>query len=466
MRLSILVDDAWVPDAVRELMPTVPFGPSSRSMPSTSGRPSTSATSIMRSIAWPGSSRSMSTTSGSRPSRPGRSYPTSPSRPGAAGAHRRPRRPRDHRPALPNAGHAMSPALDLYELLPCGLPPRGCRSRLPTGSAARHRLRAGRPHSARHHRSLGRLLHRDRRRSGSSPTSPSWSAARPLHRVAGSWRADVANTIYYRRRKGTLAMLEELAGGRHRLGRAGRAVLREARWAQHLDHLRTRNRQPRRVGSIGSARSISATSTLWTGSAARSTTSSARSTSGLSRPGRGRHNIKKIGFFLWRLRSNPLIGRRTGPRDRPPPRLSPQPPRQRRPDLHQRRRQRGARPTEIDLPVPIRRLALLHDVEAAAAAGQAAAAESAANGANCRRAGCSGGGSRRGLALLRPGHRAQPRRRRRQVGRHTGRPGDPSVPGDRLQSLDLAAAAGRQGRGDRPTPRPDDARPVRRARRR
>ena len=157
---------------------------------------------------------------------------------------------------------------------------------------------------------------------------------------------------------------------------------------------------------------------------------------------------------------------RTGPRDRPPPRLSPEPPRQQRPDLHQRptptrRTPHGDRPSGPDPAAgpPPRR------------GGRGRGGPGGGRGiggerANCRRAGCSGGGSRRGLALLRPGHRAQPRRRRRQVGRHTGRPGDPSVPGDRLQSLDLAAAAGRQGRGDRPTPRPDDARPVRRARRR
>src|SRR5204862_70664 len=51
-------------------------------------------------------------------------------------------------------------------------------------------------------------------------------------------RADVANTIYYRRRKGTLPMLEELA--RDVTGWAAHAVefLELLGWTQHLEHLR------------------------------------------------------------------------------------------------------------------------------------------------------------------------------------------------------------------------------------
>src|SRR5438067_4482866 len=56
--------------------------------------------------------------------------------------------------------------------------------------------------------------------------------------VAIRTRADVANTIYYRRRKGTLPMLEELA--RDVTGWAAHAVefLELLGWTQHLEHLR------------------------------------------------------------------------------------------------------------------------------------------------------------------------------------------------------------------------------------
>ncbi len=54
---------------------------------------------------------------------------------------------------------------------------------------------------------------------------------RPLHGVAprvASPRAEVANTIAYRRRKGTALMLEQLAARRHRLAGARGRVLRAA----------------------------------------------------------------------------------------------------------------------------------------------------------------------------------------------------------------------------------------------
>src|ERR671938_441152 len=62
-------------------------------------------------------------------------------------------------------------------------------------------------------------------------------ANNPLYEVAGR-RADVAKTIYYRRRKGTLPMLEELA--RNVTGWGAHAVefMELLGWTQNLNHLR------------------------------------------------------------------------------------------------------------------------------------------------------------------------------------------------------------------------------------
>jgi hypothetical protein len=201
----------------------------------------------------------------------------------------------------------------------------------------------------------------------------------PLHPVTGSWRADVAGTISYRRRKGTLVMLEELAAAV--TGWAARVVpfFEELEWAQHLDHLR---RSPAsaagrldRVGTVNIG-NVDAMDRL--GDPFDDVVRSVD-----IRPfgaGRGRHNIKKIGFFLWRLRSNPLTGVEPVPAAGHPHGYHLSPLGNSAPIFTNDRRQPGVRPTEIDTPGPIRRLALLTDVEAAAAAAQAAAAESAANG--------------------------------------------------------------------------------------
>src|SRR4051794_13739021 len=60
--------------------------------------------------------------------------------------------------------------------------------------------------------------------------------------VAARLRADVAKTIYYRRRKGTLPMLEELA--RDVTGWPAHAVefFELLGWHQHLEHLRFQSR--------------------------------------------------------------------------------------------------------------------------------------------------------------------------------------------------------------------------------
>jgi hypothetical protein len=114
--------------------------------------------------------------------------------------------------------------------------------------------------------------------------------------VAIRTRADVAKTIYYRRRKGTLPMLEELA--RDVTGWPAHAVefFELLGWTQHLEHsrpqacwfdIRSHERDERVDGAFDEAShtvDVAPISTI-----------------------DGWHSIKNIGFFLWRLVPNRLF---------------------------------------------------------------------------------------------------------------------------------------------------------------
>jgi hypothetical protein len=108
-------------------------------------------------------------------------------------------------------------------------------------------------------------------------------------------RADVAKTIYYRRRKGTLPMLEELA--RDVTGWAAHAVefFELLIWNQNLDHLRMHStgcpdlRSPEAVDRLNGAFDF------------MSHTADVREPS----QNEGWYNIRNIGFFLWRLGAYP-----------------------------------------------------------------------------------------------------------------------------------------------------------------
>ncbi len=105
-------------------------------------------------------------------------------------------------------------------------------------------------------------------------------------------RADVAKTIYYRRRKGTLPMLEELA--RDVTGWASHAVefFELLTWNQNLNHLRMHStgcpdlRSPEAMGRLDGAFDFLSHTLDVRAPAQRE----------------GWHNIRNIGFFLWRLR--------------------------------------------------------------------------------------------------------------------------------------------------------------------
>jgi hypothetical protein len=109
-------------------------------------------------------------------------------------------------------------------------------------------------------------------------------------------RADVARTIYYRRRKGTLPMLEELA--RDVTGWAAHAVefFELLVWTQNLNHLRMHStgcadlRSPQAIDRAGGAFDFIS------------------HTVDVRYPAQdeGWYNIRNIGFFLWRLRAYPL----------------------------------------------------------------------------------------------------------------------------------------------------------------
>ena len=205
--------------------------------------------------------------------------------------------------------------------------------------------------------------------------------SRPLHRVTGSWRADVAGTISYRRRKGTLAMLEELAAAVTGWGARVVPFFEELEWAQHLDHLR--RHLARAPGRVAPRRNGQRRQPRCARPARRPVrrTWPALSMSGRSRQDAGGTTSRRSGSscggsaatrsWVWSPRRPPITRTAiTSARSVTARRSS-------RID----RRRPGVRPSELlDLPGPIRRLALLGDLDAADAAGRAAAAKSAANG--------------------------------------------------------------------------------------
>jgi hypothetical protein len=127
----------------------------------------------------------------------------------------------------------------------------------------------------------------------------------PLYEVVRGRRADVAKTIYYRRRKGVLPMLEELA--RDVTGWWAHAVAAFANlgWTQNLDHLRMKpapnpnNRFPNAVSRVGTVnlRDVQALEKIDGPFDILSHTLDIRPAS----RAHGWHNVPKINFFLWRL---------------------------------------------------------------------------------------------------------------------------------------------------------------------
>ena len=122
---------------------------------------------------------------------------------------------------------------------------------------------------------------------------------RPIHPVEAArvtTRAYVANTLAYRRRKGTVVVLEQLA--RDTTGWPAKAVEFFTRLitTQHMNHVRMR---PTATPEIRDAEAAELVSTPFDpfGHTLEVRNISSR---------RGRHNIPNVGIFLWRLQSYPV----------------------------------------------------------------------------------------------------------------------------------------------------------------
>ncbi|MGR7026156.1 hypothetical protein [Geodermatophilus sp. URMC 62] len=108
-------------------------------------------------------------------------------------------------------------------------------------------------------------------------------------------RADVARTIYYRRRKGTPAALEELAGDVTGWGARAVEFFALLDWTQHLGHLR-----PQCHGHPD-LRSVEACDRIHGPWDTATHTADVRALTGVE----GWYGIDHIGFFLWRLKAQP-----------------------------------------------------------------------------------------------------------------------------------------------------------------
>jgi hypothetical protein len=109
-------------------------------------------------------------------------------------------------------------------------------------------------------------------------------------------RSDVAKTIYYRRRKGTVPMLEELARDVTGWGAHVVEFFELLEWSQHLNHLRLYSHEGNELRWIEPVDRVNGPFDRL------SHTADVRRI----RANEGWYNIKNVGFFLWRLGSYPL----------------------------------------------------------------------------------------------------------------------------------------------------------------
>ncbi len=136
-------------------------------------------------------------------------------------------------------------------------------------------------------------------------------ANNPISENIAQTRADVARTIYYRRRKGTLTMLEQMARDVTGWDAHAVAFFEELGWSQNLNHLRfhvdtppdgfTDPNDPFAVDRVGTVllRDLDVLDRL------NGPFDTTTHTVDVRPPGQvvGWYNIRNIGFFLWRLES-------------------------------------------------------------------------------------------------------------------------------------------------------------------
>jgi hypothetical protein len=136
-----------------------------------------------------------------------------------------------------------------------------------------------------------------------------------LYQTGISGKADVAKTIYYRRRKGTLSMLEELARDVTGWGAHAVAFMELLGWTQTLNHLRFKESSdprminPQSFDNVGTV-NLRSRDTLDLLDGPFDVISDSVDIRNISRIV-GWYGIKKLGFFLWRLNSYPAgtVGR-------------------------------------------------------------------------------------------------------------------------------------------------------------
>ena len=118
-----------------------------------------------------------------------------------------------------------------------------------------------------------------------------------IHDAGTRARVDVAKTIYYRRRKGTLPMLEELARDVTGWGAHAVEFFELLGWTQNLNHLRFQAGWP-------DIRDIDVMDRI------DGAFDQVSHTVDIKPPGtvEGWHNINNVGFFLYRLQSYPVQG--------------------------------------------------------------------------------------------------------------------------------------------------------------
>jgi hypothetical protein len=192
--------------------------------------------------------------------------------------------------------------------------------------------------------------------------------ARLMPMVAARARPDVAKTIYYRRRKGTAPMLEELA--RDVTGWPARLVefFATLGWTQAV-----RNHVRPGAGGWTDLRSTAVAERIGGAFDASTRSVDVRPFTGMT----GRHGVPKTGFFLWRLRPQPLDGISARAEASPADwRWRASPLGQDAPLFIRPRREddEAGQATELHLPGPIRP-GLLHDDLVAARAAMAAVSE-------------------------------------------------------------------------------------------
>lgn len=113
-------------------------------------------------------------------------------------------------------------------------------------------------------------------------------------------RREVANTIGYRRRRGTLSVLEELAAAVARWPARAIEYFRLLAWTQNLNHPHSEGQRAR----LTSLRSVNELDKLGTPFDPFARTVDLRRIS--SQRGQGRYNIPSVGVWIWRLGAHPV----------------------------------------------------------------------------------------------------------------------------------------------------------------